>query len=278
MKVVYKKNLTNSLLELGHHLNIKIGLYYRLVAFLNIIKISKNWPSIFWRHLTHKPVSVILRKDVVFDGISDADLTMLTETWAIGEYSPEGFDIGVDDTVIDIGAHIGFFSLYAAQRTKKRILSYEPMPRNYHRLVENIRINNIENIKPYKLAIADTKGVRTFYPSEEHNGCHSLYNRGEKGRIKVKTIRLKDIFKDNNITKCDFLKIDCEGAEYEILMGSDRSILMKIDKIVGELHESLQDSYTNNQLRKHLEECGFSTAIKWGNLYAKNKKFRSSKH
>jgi len=68
-----------------------------------------------------------------------ADLSMLTEIWVIEEYTPKEFEINTDDVVIDIGAYLGFFSLYAAKLASNgKVHCFEPLPNNFFTLSKNI--------------------------------------------------------------------------------------------------------------------------------------------
>jgi len=104
----------------------------------------------------------------------------------------------------------------------------------------------------------------------------------------VETIALKDFFDGNGISKVDFLKIDCEGAEYEILYNCPQDVLRKIGKISMEYHNlnrmlekrglkaSAPKEYNGEELGLFLEKSGFNVTIrprnkKRGMIYAKRK-------
>jgi len=132
-------------------------------------------------------------------------------------------------------------------------------------------LNKLNNLSINNIAVSNKSGQTKFYPFEGHNGCHSIFYRGQnkKNALTVKTTTLKEIFSKNKINKCNFLKLDCEGAEYKILMGSDKNTLDKIDKIAGELHEYLQKEYTTHQLLQHLRDNNFDCVDYKGMLYAR---------
>lgn len=273
-KIVYPLSFTNTLLNVGNKLKIKSPKYYISIAGINIIKIAKNWPEILKWYKSHntKEINIKMRNELSFVCFGPADLSMFTEIWAIQEYNPKGLDIKKDNTIIDIGAHVGFFSIYAAYNAKYgKVYSYEPFKNNYQTLIKNISRNKIKNIKAYNMAVASTSGKRTFYISSEHNGCHSLFQRSSKNKKIVKTTSLNDIMIRNNIKVCDFLKMDCEGAEVEILCNASPETLNKIKVIAGELHSDLLTKKEIEKMFKYLNKNNFSIMTKNGLFFALKK-------
>ncbi len=152
-------------------------------------------------------------------------------------------------TVIDAGAHVGLFSLVASNFADK-VISIEAHPVNYKLLEINIIKNNVKNVIPLNRALVGVKrSVRIC--EGNHSGGHSILHSGEG--YTVKPITLEEIVKEYG--KVDLLKIDIEGAEFEIFENSDIEILRRIDKIVGEIHLSLGDF---KRLKEILEEAKFS--------------------
>jgi len=141
--------------------------------------------------------------------------------------------------VIDIGAQIGAASILAASRGAI-VYAYEPFIDNYKLLVKNIAHNKYKNkIFPFKEAVG-IPGTRKLYIHDNNTGSNSLYlilpDFDEEHYEEIKTVSLASIFKKHNIKKCDFLKLDCEGAEREIIPEIINGLHEKIDKIGGEIH------------------------------------------
>ena len=159
----------------------------------------------------------------------------LTNVWIIEEYAKEGFHIKNDDIVIDIGGHIGLFSIYAAQKCKSgKIFTFEPVKDNFKILKENIETNKIKNIFPENVAISNKSSKVTIFLSDDDAG-HGMYSKSSN-TITIDAINLEEIFLKNNLKKCDFLKIDAEGAEFDILENISEDMLKTISKIVIEYH------------------------------------------
>ncbi len=162
--------------------------------------------------------------------------------------------------VVDIGANIGYYTLLAAKLVGEHgtVWGFEPEPRNYGNLLENIQINNFENIIAIKKAVSDIQGKSPMYVSEKGDGEHSLVpNRIEVkfGIIEVETVKL-----DNVITEeINFIKTDTEGNELAVLRGARRILSGGNIKLVVEffpLGFSLV-GYTVEDLWALLLECGF---------------------
>ena len=131
-----------------------------------------------------------------------------------------------------MGANIGVFTLYAAA-TGGRVYAYEPMPENYEPLLRNLKRNNkLGPVQPFPFGLAGRRERRDLFLAKQDVG-HSLIasNPGSDHRLGIECVSLADIFADNAITHCDLLKLDCEGAELEILEAAPPGILRRISRI-----------------------------------------------
>jgi len=95
------------------------------------------------------------------------------EVWRLKEYENKHFTIGLSDVVIDIGAHIGAFSVWAArQATRGRIFAFEPNEENYGLLEENKKLNDLTNLQIFKLAVSNKAGEAVLFNSEHMSLSH----------------------------------------------------------------------------------------------------------
>ena len=202
-------------------------------------KILKNWylyPLVYFK-LTKKDYVIFETRSglKIKIRVNSTDLMAFTHVWMIQEYSDDNFSINNDDVVIDVGAHIGLFALFASQFCKNgKIFCYEPIKENYKILIENIEMNQIQNIFPNNLAVTkETSRVKIFL-NDDQSG-HSMFIQN-KNFVEVDSKSLSDIFIDNGIKECDFLKLDCEGAEYEIIESLPSDLFTKINKTAIEYH------------------------------------------
>jgi len=197
----------------------------------------------------------------------------LTHVWLIEEYKKENFEIKPNDVVIDVGAHIGLFTIYASQFcTNGKIYSFEPFADNYELLLENITLNNLDNVKSFNQAISNSNEPIKLFLNDDESG-HSMFSQSSKSII-VDSISLQKFFDENQIKHCNFLKLDCEGAEYEIIKNLPFEYFQKIDKLVIEYHMADLHPELLIELKETLSQQNFEIETKKlfsdiGFLYAK---------
>lgn len=143
-----------------------------------------------------------------------------------------------DSIVIDIGANIGVFSLYAAYNGAKKVYAYEPNQQAYDLLLKNISCNNLgQVIVPCKLAVLNTNNETVKIPVESSPYNQVITGDARESCEEVKTTTLDDIMTKNGIDFVDLLKLDCEGAEYKIFLNIENSALSRIRTIRMEYHQ-----------------------------------------
>lgn len=197
----------------------------------------------------------------------------MDETFILNRYTPDFLPVEENDIVVDIGSHIGDFSILAHKKGASKIFAYEPDNTNHKNLKKNIQNNRIKNIIAINKAVTDKKGFINFYENE-NNGGSSIYKVENKViKRKVKSISLEDVFKENKLDRIDFLKIDCEGSEGLIFKNIKRDILNKINKISLEYHNNVS-IMSDAEITKLLERNGFDVkklkiSTNFGHLYAK---------
>lgn len=142
-------------------------------------------------------------------------------------------------TVIDVGAHIGYYSLYFAKCVGPtgRVFSFEPVPENLALLRKNIQLNQISWIEVLPNAVYScTKDISFAVPSEsENSGEGSLTHGCGGGQILVHAVSL-DSFCSSSDIRPDLIKMDVEGAELEALLGAKNTIDRCRPKLLIELH------------------------------------------
>lgn len=160
---------------------------------------------------------------------------------------PPDFSLKPGDVVIDIGAHVGVVSIYLAKRYPGiRVYAYEPVKTNFERLKRNIEANKAEDITAVNMAVTGNgRGVGLYGNGEMNSGGYSIYSTGNTpGNWMGKepaaancldATTLAGIFECHQIDHCKVLKIDCEGAEYEILTANEE-LLDRVEYLRGEFH------------------------------------------
>ena len=211
----------------------------QVVYIPSIILTLKNWVTFLtvYAGFRDAPGTYILRNGIRISTREGAESENIAVTFVKKEYG----EVKDGSVVIDIGASIGDFSLLAALTSRNsRVYAFEPMPSTFRTLVENIRMNNADRlISPFMKAVAGRTDSRVLFQGPTSLG-HSLYSqawsKGASGGVPTECISLKDVFDDNGIDCCDLLKIDCEGAEYEILYNTPAEYLRRVKEIRLEYH------------------------------------------
>jgi FkbM family methyltransferase len=190
-------------------------------------------------------------------------LTVFEEVWARRSYLPPEISIARDATIVDIGANVGAFTVLAAPLVPDgRVVAVEPSIRMRTWLDMNIAVNRIRNITVIGCAVAGRSGRSTLY-SRGPGVMNTLYMADNYGSSfmcleEVQSLSLDDLFASAGVTDCALLKLDAEGAEYEILLNASAETLRRIRAIAGEYHVGLTE-YKPGALAAHLEAHGFRT-------------------
>lgn len=144
-------------------------------------------------------------------------------------------------TVVDIGANIGVFSIFAGSLGAKRVVSLEPVSNTFHQLTENVRRSGIGSIEMYQNAVSTQTGEFVNISLNANSGHNSMFNVAERFET-VETLSFSDLLasiEDRDI----FLKVDCEGAEYDILLTANPTEMEKITDLVIEVHADTHPIY-----------------------------------
>lgn len=179
-----------------------------------------------------------------------SDWHIVKEIWGWGSYgkSPSGI-------VVDIGANIGAYTVMAAKNADK-VFAFEPDAGNREFLQENLKRNECHNARVFGMAVTGERGRQLLYSGGRHRAASSLYWKMTAGAgTEVETVTLADVFELCEIDRIDVLKIDAEGAEYDIPMKASPEVLDRIELIEVEYHPI--PGLRRRQLKRFLREAGF---------------------
>jgi len=187
-------------------------------------------------------------------------LYVFQEIWIDGCYTRR-FEVPPGATVVDIGANAGVFTLWALKGGAARVIAVEPSPRMCEYLSRNVSSNGFSNVTVIQAACGGRTGETVLY-SRGDEGLNSLYCRDVLGSTfqplcRTPVLTLEDIFSRYGVETCHLLKLDCEGAEYEILLNTREDTLNRIEMITMEYHVGLND-HDPEELVSFLEAHGFS--------------------
>jgi FkbM family methyltransferase len=162
------------------------------------------------------------------------------------------------DTILDLGAFIGLYTLkhYKAEH----IFAFEPHPISYTLLYNNIRLNELENVKCFNYAIWSQSGYLPFYEEDFLASGSTLIPEWHKSlhieKFMVKTVSFDQLIEHRIIPAyIDIAKVDIEGAEVDFLKGGEKTLSKGyINRMVMELHKTAIDL---KGFYNKLKELGF---------------------
>ncbi len=227
------------------------------------------------------PLEIRLPDGLRFRVRTRMEAWLLKETCLDGDYER---DAPLEDgwTIVDVGAATGDFAVHAAARCPRGVVhAFEPLPEAFGRLEEHLRVNGVGNVRAEAQAIAAREGHLALYTVTGLSGQHRTAGDGSvaAGRpVAVRATTLSRVFERHGIARCDLLKLDCEGAEFEILLSAPDDLLARIARIVLEYHDHVT-AHTHEDLAARLAERGFRVRTRpnpaWkelGFLYAENER------
>jgi FkbM family methyltransferase len=163
--------------------------------------------------------------------------------------------------VVDIGAHIGCFSLLAHSVLRPSLLlAYEPESENFKLLTTNIAANRVTEAKLVMAAVTGSGGGVRMSLHKGSSGCHSLATRRSDSFVDVASVAFDDVVRD--VAAVDVLKIDCEGSEYSVFRAASDASIAKVMTIVMEFHEFGDLGEKAEDLFSLLRSKGFVAPVK----------------
>lgn len=212
----------------------------------------------------------------------DADESVIAEIFKWKEYkASESIIKNNKNPILDVGAHIGVFSLYAkAINPEARVYALEPEKNNFDLLKKNLDANKFFDVKTFNIALAERTCKRDLFISDDNINHSLLPELGENQdlpRVSIQAYSFGDFLSQQKILKVGLLKMDIEGGEYEILENMSSEDFSKIENIILEYHEYKGRSHKD--LEKVLRQNGFSVQIfpsrfekGLGFMFARNRK------
>ena len=199
------------------------------------------------------------------------DAWIAKETILDRDYERAGTKILDGWTVLDIGAALGDFAVYVARANPNaRVFAFEPFAGSFARLQENIALNNLQNVIAVRRAISSNAGFVALAKTGaavQHTTTSSTRSGQASETVRVEALTLGDVFDDYAIDRCDFLKMDCEGAEYEILLNAPAAAFDRIDRLCLEYHDGFT-AHDHNDLARCLRARGYEVRLTANSVHA----------
>lgn len=163
-------------------------------------------------------------------------------------------------SVIDVGATVGCFTLWALKRAPQaRVVAVEPNANVYQFLLKNIEANGLSRQVLTLPAALGAKSGEGFVVDRTFSTLATVVPDSATSRSKVRVITLEQLMQEAGLTYCDLLKIDCEGGEYDILGASSDDVLQHVGTIVCEFHP--RAGRTVEELSDRLAAAGFTVSV-----------------
>jgi len=225
-----------------------------------------NWDVIIKRAINGKRIQILnLRNGLNLYNANNNTLSIYKEIFVNKVYSKGVVKIDEGDIVFDIGANVGVFSLFAAKVKGTQIFSFEPHPKNYAVLMNNVTKNELNNIRCFKFALGLQNEDRVLIEGNIAGGHKLSHNSNatiSEGTLEVKSVTLESMLEKLDIDTIDFIKLDCEGAEGEIIKSLGNDGLLKINKMAIEFHDN-HSILSHDEILTALKNAGFKTSLKW---------------
>lgn len=173
---------------------------------------------------------------------------------------------GPEVVCLDVGAHIGKFSLLAARLLADRgtVLAFEPEPSNYHSLLRNISLNGLTNVRCFPIALGRADGTALLSRSTTNIGAHTLLTRPGAETVPVQVRAIDSLVAELGIGRVDVLKLDVEYTEAEVLQGAVQTL--KSNPEITVLFEETASPESATSIRL-LRSLGFNVNSLGVNVY-----------
>lgn len=246
---------------------IKAGWYY-LTSIFRIVLNIKNWPvllPLFLFRNRSREHQVKLRYPPFRIWVRSAmDIWSVKETFLDAFYTRYGVPVQNGWRVLDIGAGIGDFCLYAAFGNPQTVIyAFEPFPDSYRLLLKNLTTNAVDNVLAFQQALWSQNGrlMLDLSAGEPLQIISSIQYQEHTDRdaISVEAVSLSQVFQNLGIGVINLLKMDCEGAEYAILLSTPEGVMARIERIIMEYH-NFDPDHNHQVLVRFLEKMGFSVS------------------
>jgi FkbM family methyltransferase len=239
-----------------------------LIRAFRYARSYRNWAELTRiRDAGEKPRHAEMRIGLSFEGPPDVNVLRSVGAGFLKQrYTPPGFEIAPRDVVVDVGANIGAFSIFAAQRTRERVIAIEPFPTNAEYLRRNADAN-AANVEVLEIALCDLDGSVEFVvtPNGTTHRMRASSDAEDVTRVVVRGMTLRALMESLGLDHIDLLKLDCEGAEGHILPSCSEETLSRVRRIAMEFHDATSP-LNHVELEQLLVKRGFETRLDWDGI------------
>lgn len=183
-------------------------------------------------------------------------------------------EIQKSSVVYDIGANTGFYTLLASELVgnEGKVIAFEPFPENIFVLKKHTEINNLENVMIMEVAVSNENG-KSFFSIAESSSEGCLVSKKTEKTIEVPTVSIDDLISKKIILPPNYIKIDVEGAELNVLNGAKKTLSEFKPKIFLATHDDFKPNIHSNCV-EFLKSCDYKIVpIGSNNLLIANELF-----
>jgi len=243
--------------------------WYYLVSILTLLRGVKNWPlavALLARWPVKQPTVELRPNRLLFRVRTFMDVWIIKETCLDRDYERVGADLQDGWNVVDIGAGLGDFTVHAACRCPRGVVyAFEPFPESFALLQENVRLNRLENVRAFPQAVGGQESEKTTIYAVGEAVQHRTARAEAAPAFAVTSISLEQALAE--VPQCDFLKMDCEGAEYAILFNASEAAMGKIKRMCLEVHDGVTP-HNRHELADYLRGKGFQVKLEPNQVHA----------
>lgn len=193
-----------------------------------------------------------------FQDLASSDaVPIIMKELARDSYGLKKIPFKAGDVVLDIGGHVGCFSIVLARMCPKiQIYAFEPVPANAENFRQNLIHNQVHNVDLIPKAVTSDGRPITLYPNPQNTGAvmsPENYRMKPQPGVHSASVTLNAIFKAYQIQRCKLLKLDCEGFEFELLYHFAH--LDQVDFLSAELHIQADKAHGEHNLQALKAYC-----------------------
>ncbi|GCE14598.1 FkbM family methyltransferase [Tengunoibacter tsumagoiensis] len=241
-----------------------------------------NWAEVvFLLARQQEPTRIVLKNGQQITGATGL-CSQVRKIFFEEIYTPAPLSIEQNDIVVDIGAGYGVFSLFASTYTQNTIYAFEPTPKSFTLLQQNI--SYLPQVTTHRCAISHKIGSSLllldpddgqynrlpilhksepvhYYFTPHFTDVHPTQSRLDL-TLTIPTLTISAILEHYQLEQIDFLKMSCEGAEGTIIHSMSQQTLEKVRKLAFSFHDHLSP-YPHQELQSFLSRAGFTTLLDW---------------
>jgi len=244
-----------------------------LKRYLKLFKNIQN-PSVYLSSkimCSDKALSLITRPNAIKIQVPKNLMLIFKEIFLSDVYEIDDLykQLPADPIVVDIGANVGFFNVLLLSKINvKKIYAYEPVPVNVATFQETLNNNRqlSDQVVLFQMAVTGIQqnGLDLYLEDIHKNtvdaSVFSDFDVSHAHKITVPSITLSEIILKNNLQQIDFLKLDCEGSEFDIMYNTDKMLIRRINKMMVEVHDRDADKNNISFFDKYVQSLDYSTS------------------